>query len=221
MSGEEAAPFITDGQRKTILRSVIEGYYSDCQSPVIFDSCRMWTALLTPLCSVYPAAKVVCCVRSPAWIIDSMECLIHKNALLASRPFGMAQGWTDVYTRAMSMMKDGPLGPAWHGLRQAWYSELGGQLILVPYDVLVREPESTVGKLYQLLGEKPFRHDFDNIEYDEPRFDAALNMPGLHRVGRKVEAAARTSILPPDLFAQHDLEFWNEPGENPRGAVVL
>ena len=63
--------------------------------------------------------------------------------------------------------------------------------------------------LYQFLEEEAFAHDFDNVEYDAPKFDTQLGLDGLHRVHKKVEPRPRKTILPPDLFEKYSqLAFW-------------
>jgi sulfotransferase len=37
-------------------------------------------------------------------------------------------------------------------------------------------------------------------------FDLRLGTPGLHHVGSSVRALARTTVLPPDLFARFERE---------------
>ena len=69
--------------------------------------------------------------------------------------------------------------------------------------------------VYDFLGEPAFKHDFDNVEYNEEEFDARLGTPGLHRVGKKVEARERLTILPPDLFRRYENDsFWRDPTLN-------
>ncbi len=66
--------------------------------------------------------------------------------------------------------------------------------------------------IYQFLGEAPFAHDLDAVEYAEPAFDAQLATPGLHTVKRKVAFEPRRTVLPPDLFAKYtSLSFWRDP----------
>ncbi len=75
--------------------------------------------------------------------------------------------------------------------------------------------------MYELVGELTFPHDFENLEYSEPEFDEQLGLPGLHEVKRRVERTERATVLPADLFAQNDRCFWDVPGQNPRGVIVL
>lgn len=106
-------------------------------------------------------------------------------------------------------------------LGQAWHGEQASRLIAIPYDSLASRPKVVMRELYRLLGEQPFEHDFENLSYEEVDFDARMSMPGLHRVSGPVRVRKRRTILPPELFAQYDREFWKAPGGNPRNVVIL
>ena len=74
-----------------------------------------------------------------------------------------------------------------------------------------RGPADVFKLIYEFLGEKPFEHDFNNVEYDAPEFDAQLGLDGLHRVHPKVKPQPRKTILPPDLFERYaQLAFWRD-----------
>jgi sulfotransferase len=151
--------------------------------------------------------------------VDSVERLVQRNRLLTSKMFGPEPG--NVYARAEVLMKGGFLGSSLHAFQQAWYGEDASRLIVVQYDSLAARPAEVMRKLYQFLDMRPFDHDFNAVEYDEPDFDSRLNMPGLHRVGRRVEKQERRTILPPDLFQQFDGCFWTASGQNPRKVALL
>src|SRR5436190_1814211 len=76
-------------------------------------------------------------------------------------------------------------------------------------------PEATMGILYEQLGEAPYAHNFDNVEYEAEDFDLALGSRGLHTVRRKVEWIERQSVLPPELFNRFTGDaFWQVPEAN-------
>jgi sulfotransferase len=219
MSLSETALFASDGQRARVLTSIIEAYYFEMSGRTVIDTSRAWPAHISALATLVPSSRIICTVRSPAWIIDSVERLVQQNSLRAPKMF--APEAATVYARAEVLMKTGFLGVSLHALRQAWFSEHAGRLIAVKYESLTENPRDTIRKVYDLLGEKQFKHSFDNLEYDEPEFDGRLNMPGLHRVRKRVEPNKRQTILPPDLFSQFDNCFWNEGDQNPRRVPVL
>jgi sulfotransferase len=96
------------------------------------------------------------------------------------------------------------------------------QMITVRYESLVRDPEAVMYRLYAKLHEERFPHDFNNVEYDEPDYDAQIGLPGLHRVRPKVEYKDRITCLSPDFFTKHkDVNFWASPKLNRRNVIVI
>jgi len=112
------------------------------------------------------------------------------------------------------------VGFAWSALKEAYYGEQAGSMLLVEYDLLTQAPERVLRLVYEFIGEPWFDHDFANVDYDAPEFDRAPGVAGLHRVRRKVEATTRKSVLPPDLFEQYaKLSFWQDSANS--GAHVI
>jgi len=225
MSGAtEFGVFFDDARRQAMLRGVFEAYYGELPyNHVAFDTNRIWTARTALLAALYPNARIICCVREIGWIIDSVERMLAKNPLQLSRMFNFKPG-TSVYSRAELLMnsESGLIGQPWSSFREAWFGDNAPKLIVVPYDTLVKDPRQTLGKLYVELGERPFDHDFENVVYDEPDYDAAIGMPGLHKVRQKVEPTNRKPRIPPDLFAKYaDACFWRRPELNQRGVKIL
>jgi sulfotransferase len=220
-AAQEYAQFLSPEQRRRIIHSVFDAYYSDLAGKqLIFDTNREWTAHLALLTDLFPQARVVCCLRSPAWILDSFERRVQSSPFLRGKMFP-AEAGDNVYSRADFMLKKSVLAAPLQGLRQAWYGEHAHRLIGIRYDSLTENPAAVIGRLYALLGQPPFAHDFEHLEFDEQEFDAQLGMPGLHKVRARIEPNRRATILPPDLFGPNDRAFWDVPGQNPRGVVVL
>jgi sulfotransferase len=162
-------------------------------------------------------------VRHTGWIIDSIERMLAKNPLQLSRIFNFNPG-TSVYSRAEALMNSetGLIGLPWSNLREAWFGNEAQRLIVVPYDELVKAPRAILRGLYDLLNEPWFEHDFDNVEYNEPEYDAELGMPGMHDVRRKVEPSTRRPGIPPDLFAKYaQTHFWERAELNIHGIRIL
>jgi sulfotransferase len=222
MSGaHEASMFISDRQRRRVLRSVMKSFYGDRRdTKVIFDNNRQWCRDLSIIGRLLPNARIVCCVRNIAWILDSIERLVQFGAIRPSRLFGHEPAGT-VYSRVETLMKKGFVGASANAFRQAWFSELADRLVVVRYESLTTRPAAVIQRLYEVLGEKPFPHDFHHVEYDEPSFDSFLGVPGMHRVRPCVQYCERRTILPPDLFEVYDQHFWDSDEENLRDVVVL
>jgi sulfotransferase len=222
MNFSDGRLLLPDEDRQRILKSLVESYCGDLPpQTVVFDTHRGWTASLPAIAELFPEARMLCCVRSPAWILDSVEQLVARSPFRLSKMFDPRVG-ANIYQRIEAMMaKDGFVGMPLANLRQAWYSSQAQRLIAIRYDSLATQPAAVMSGLYQALGCEEFAHDFDRVEYDETELDARINMPGLHTVSGRVEPKKRVTVLPPELFKQADFSFWDAPGQNPRGVLVL
>lgn len=70
--GTELSGIISETQRRHILQQLCHSYYEEeTASPVIMDTNRVWTTRMPLLADLYPEAKVIACVRSLPWVIDS------------------------------------------------------------------------------------------------------------------------------------------------------
>jgi len=215
----EYALFLNDRQKANISRGIFDGYYSaltDAQPTgrVFFDTNRMWPARLPALRLLYPGARIICCVRNPAWILDSIEQLIRKNALDTSRMFGSDAERISVYSRTEALMHKGRLvGSAFLALKEAYHGADAKALLLLDYDTLVTHPKDAIKLVYLFLGEPDFEHDFENVSYQAEEFDTQLLAKGLHQVRGRVEKRVRPTILPPEVFQKYaGMNFWNKGG---------
>ena len=210
----EFSGFFNEEQKKVILRGVFDNYYRCLgDREFTFDTNRMWTSHLALIDQLFPESKLICCVRNPAWVLDSIEHLVRNNALDASRLFGNQAERATVYARAEALLNPSRLvGFAWSSLKEAYYGAHSGKLLFVDYDLLASRPREVLPLIYQFIGTNPFDHDFDHVSYESDQFDNDLLLKGLHRVGGKVELQERRTILPPDLFERcQNLAFWHDP----------
>jgi sulfotransferase len=221
----EGSVFIDNDIRKRLLTGVFDGFYAEvAPEAVIFDTNRGWTTKLPALAELFPAAKVICCVRNPAMTLDSVESLVRRNAYELSGIFNFDSGGT-VYSRVEGLASPGGMfGFAYNALREAVYGEQSDRLLLVRYESLVANPLGTLAAIYGFIGEELYPHDPRHIEpcYDMIEFDLRLGTPGLHDVGRAVEARERKPILPPDLLARYQKDaFWDDLKQLPATVKLI
>jgi len=212
-AGSEYASLADNARREAVLRGLFSSYYQDySHKEVIFDTNRLWCSKLPALSELFPESKVVCGVRNVAWIMDSLERQFRNHPFENTRLFNNDTERNTVYARVETLAQRNRLvGFAWSALKEAFYSEQGGMLLLIDYELLAKAPEKIVPLIYQFLGEEPFDHNYSNVEFDAPDFDADLGISGLHRVRRKVTFKPRNTILPPDLFEKYaSLSFWTD-----------
>jgi sulfotransferase len=214
----EFSEFIDEKQRERMLRGLFDLYYQDHPQEVIIDTNRLWCARLPLLLKLFPQAKVLCTVRNVAWIMDSVERLVRKNAIKPSRLFNNPAESDTVYHRVETLAsRDRFVGFSYYALKEAFYSPEARNILVIDYDLLAQAPAKVMPLVYKFLGEPPCAHDFNNLDYQEPGFDARLGMHGLHEIKRKVALQPRSTVLPPDLFKQYSqLDFW----KNNEGSVA-
>ena len=128
-------------QRERLLRGLFDSYYADHPQRVIFDTNRAWTAQLPALMRLFPDAKLICCVRDVAWVIDCLERQFRANAFDHTRLFNTPAERATVYTRLEALAHPNRLvGFAWQALREACYSEDAERVLLLEYDLLAARP---------------------------------------------------------------------------------
>ncbi|YCM45736.1 sulfotransferase [Verrucomicrobiaceae bacterium 227] len=221
-AGTEMSSMVSQEQRARILKGLFENYYATHQQEVIFDTNRTWTAQLPALMKLFPESKVICLVRNVSWIMDSVERKFRENAFEHTRLFNSPSERSTVYTRLEALAHaDRMVGLPWHALREACYSEFADRLVLVDYDLLTARPAEVMKLLYEFLGEEPFAHDFEKVDFDSPVFDNQLGLDGLHRVHRQVAPRPRKTVLPPDLFERYSkMAFWHDLPDSPAFRIV-
>ena len=222
-AANEYALFISDAQRKRILKGIVDNYYGpEFDEKVVFDTNRGWCAQLPLIHTLFPESRMIACVRDVSWIVDSVERLIRRNALSPSSIFKYQTGGT-VYSRAdMIANGEGMVGYSYNALKEAFYSEHAKKLLLVQYETLVTDPQRVLTAIYQFLGEKEIKHDFDNVEFEAEEFDSRAGTPGLHVVRAKVSAEPRQTVLPPDVFQRFANDaFWRNPDFNIHGVPIV
>jgi sulfotransferase len=205
------------------MRSVFDTFYSDVTSGhVVFDTNRTWCTKLPLLATLFPSARVICCVRDIPWIFDSIERLIRTNKFQPSAIFNFDPGGT-VYSRVEGLgAGNGLVGYSWNALHEAWCGEQAGRLLLLTYETLTSKPQEAMQAIYEFIGEQPFAHDFENIEFDAAEFDRRLGTPGLHKVGRRVQPRQRQNLLPLALVQKYESDaFWRDPARNPNKVRVV
>ena len=210
--GSEWAPQVDVDRRRTLLRGIFDSYYAGVTNEVIFDTNRSWTAKLPVLLDLFPAAKIVACVRNVAWIMDSIERLYQANPYENTRLYSNDGERSSVYSRVEALaQRNRMVGLAFSALKEAYYGANGRSMLVVEYDLLTQRPAEVVPLIYKFLGEEPFAHDYDNLQFDTPAYDEGLGLKGLHKVRERVSFERRETILPPDLFDQYArLSFWRD-----------
>lgn len=222
--GNEFAPMVSAAQRRRLLTGLFDSYYADeAGKDVIFDTNRGWTVRLPALAQVFPDAKVICCVRDVAWIMDSMERQFRSDPFENTKLYNDDVERNTVYSRVDTLgQRNRMVGFAWSALKEAFYGEFADRLLIIEYDLLAQAPQKVMPLIYQFIGETPFAHQFDNLAFDTPDFDQQIGLPNLHHVRAEVKLEKRVTILPPDLFANYsNMRFWTDTANSRANVITI
>ena len=210
ITNSESNFLIDENRRRQILQDTFDAYYKDVDHPVVFDTSRGWMAKTALLKELFPYTKVIACVRDLPWILDSFERITQKNSLYNAKLTDDEASQT-VTTRCDAMMdvkKEGQVVKPYYFLEEGLLLN-PDMIFLLEYEDLCKNPEGMMRKMYAFIGKPYFKHDFDNVEYQNEVFDKALNMKNLHTVRRKVSWEDRPSILPKSVWDKYGgKEFW-------------
>ena len=222
----EAAVDIDDGKRASVLRQVFDAYYyREHPDQLVFDTNRLWCSKTPALRELFPASRIIVCVRHVPWIIDSLERLIQANPLQSSRIFKFDTTHTVYMRYEVVAANAGLVGFAFNAVREAFYGANRDMLMLLRYETLTAAPEQALRAVYDFIGQPYYQHDFRNVSLAVPavgEYDLRLGLPGLHRVRPEVKAVPRETILPPDLFRRIERDsFWMEPEAQKHGVLIV
>ena len=132
--------------------------------PVVADKCRSWIGHLDQLFKVWPDARVLVPVRDIRGVISSMEKKFRSHPCpMNGAEKQNAQNWTTLEKRVHSWLASPPVGIAIERLHEA-VSRFKDRLHFVHAEDLTVNPENTMLKVWEYLGEEPFMHDFSNVE---------------------------------------------------------
>ena len=112
---------------------------------------------------------------------------------------------------------NGILGQSYNGIRQAIMEGRGKQIHFIEYDDLMNEPDETMRKIYEFLGEEHFEHDFSNIKNIHKEHDAEVyGLADMHEVREILQkvSANPSEILPESTLKKcENAEFWRTMDE--------
>lgn len=203
-------------RRKNIMWGLFDGYYQHIDSSVVFDSSRKWTKRVSFLKSLFPYTKILCPVRDIVSILNSFEIISAKNPF-HEKTF-VKNNNDNVFHRCEEMMDKSigivgnPLTSLHEGMSFA--SEI---IMLIEYDELCKNPEKIMKQVYKFIDKPYYDHDYDNLNYSNPIFDAECNLPNLHTIKSKIKYDPPKLILPQEIIEKYgkmNLEFWKNSPKN-------
>lgn len=208
-------------QAAKIISSVLENWYSDVEKPVIFDKNRSWVNRLHYIPGYFGIEpKVLYPVRNIADILTSFISMYRRNPYKGE---GRIPFLDEMLIKSNIPLNDdnrcealcgpiGIIGASYNGLKQVFAQGKEKNVHLIEYDDLINQPEETMRKIYDFLGEEYFQHNFENIENIHRENDQLVyGLPDMHDVRSTL---GKVSAKPEDVLSEVTLEkcknaeFW-------------
>lgn len=216
----ENSPNINDERRIKVIQNIFDGYYSQQSQSIIFDTSRSWTRNTSLLKSIFPNTKVLCCVRNIDEIINSFEKLWADNPLYYKQinDFTYSQ---NIFERSDEIYNRSII-PHYVSLKEGMAKS--PELIhFIEYELLCKFPEKTMKDIYDFIGIEYYKHDFSQLNYENPKFDLKSGVPNLHKIKPIVYYEDCKYYIPEEIkqkYQQMKMEFW-KPYNQSQGLIAV
>lgn len=208
---------------KQIIASVLPQFYSDIEKPVIIDKNRSWVNRMNYISGYFDVVpKVICPVRDIAEILTSFIMMCRRNPYTNQEKINFIDEMlvksnlplTDTNRCEFLAGPGGILGQSYNGIKQAIMEGYDNNLHFVEYKDLVSQPQETLNKIYEFLGEEPFEHTLKGLSNPHRENDLQIyGLADMHDVRSEIKSTAPSpeEILPPNILEQcKGSEFWRD-----------
>lgn len=214
-------------QAAKMISSVLENYYSDVDRNIIIDKNRSWVNRLHYIPGYFGVEpKVICPVRNMDEILASFISMHRRNPMASNGKINFIDEMliknnlplTDENRCILlSNAEFGIVGQSYNAIKQAIMEGKGKLLHFVEYDDLLNQPDETMRKIYEFLGEEYYQHDFSKIENIHKEKDAEVyGLADMHDVRENLNkiSADPKEILPESIYEIcRGTEFWRNMSE--------
>jgi sulfotransferase len=199
---------VNETKRINTVAGLFDGYYTNIDQEIIFDTSRHWTRNTSLLDTVFKGTKIICCVRNISEIINSFEKLWGSNSLYHKQTNDFTYSY-NIFERSEELYNRLIL-PYYISLKEGC-SKNPNMIHLVDYESLCKNPEKTISGLYDFLDLPQYRHDFNNLYYENRNFDFRAGIPDLHKVRSAIQYTDCQYCIPEEIkqkYRQMRMEFW-------------
>jgi len=212
-------------QATKMVSSLLKNFYTEVENPTIIDNNRAWPARISLIeTCLGKEVKILCPVRDLSEVLTSMIMLIRrsspqedKQARLNFIDDNLVKSnilITDENRCNLIVGPNGVVGQSAIAMMEALGKGYRNRLHFIEYRDLVSEPEKTLQKVYNFLGEEPFSHNFNQVKNKHQINDLEVyGLKDMHEVRSNVKATSEnpSSILPPVVLKRcKGSEFWRE-----------
>lgn len=208
-------------QAREIIGSVLPTFYSDHQEPIIIDKNRSWPSRIEYIKGYFGIEpKIICPVRDTAEILTSFISLIRRNPFEVN---GRVNFIDEMLIKMNILLTDdnrceflaspqGLLGQSVEAIKKALMEGNEGVIHFVEYNDLISNPQDTIEKIYDFLGEEYYNHSFEGLENNNKENDIhTYGLSDMHEVRDTIQKTSNNpeDILSDDILSRcENTEFW-------------
>jgi sulfotransferase len=218
-----------------IIQSIAPQYYGDIDKPVIIDKNRAWPSRI-PLARSYITqnVKIIVPVRDIDEILTSMIMMIRRNPykegnlkinFIDDQLVKQNIPLTDDNRCEFLASPNGIVGQSLQSIIDAIEQGFIDNLHFVEYKNLIKRPATELKKIYQFLGEEPFKHSFKNIENINRENDMEVyGLSDMHEIRSELKSTAPN---PSEILSDYILErckgmdIWRQINYNDSEKMVI
>ncbi len=200
-----------------VVSSIIDNYYHEVEKPIVIDHCRAWSNNIEMIKTfITPMPKIICPVRNITEILTSFITMIRRNSdqvsFIDQHLIEMGLPINDDNRCHYLMSKDGIVEQALWAQSQAFIrGDDKKHLFMVEYDDIVKNPKTTMEKIYEFLDLEYYEHQFSNIENSHREIDDQWYLKDMHHVRKTIKKQSKS---PQDVLSKtildtySNLEYW-------------
>lgn len=179
--------------------ALLNAYYQTDKG-IVLDKSRNWIGDIEMLEFILgKKVKIIAPVREVREVLASFESLYRKMNAKTQwnfRPEDLVKSKTtdgrcDIWASAGE-----PVGFCFNMIKDALAKGQSDRILFVEMDALTHNPEYTMSKIYEFIGQPYYAHNFNSVEQYTKEDDVlAYNIEGLHDIRSKVEPVPHRSEL--------------------------
>lgn len=178
----------TPSEKLGLMRGMIHGFHTT-DRPVVFSKSRGWVSALEMVRNALGIEpKILVTIRDIPSILSSCEKLFRKELRSPESSARWGANMETIEGRlAFWTAGDQMVGGQYNRIRDCVMRGNRRNLHFIDFDELCADPEGTMDKVYEFLGEEPFAHNFETVEQTTHEKDEEHGFVDLHTIRPKVE----------------------------------
>lgn len=173
-----------------LISKIPDLYYDDVKQNIIVDKCRSWTisanlSIIKKYITQKP--KIIILIRPIEEIVNSFCDLYAKN---------------NIKINPKSLLMDGsePIMRSLNGIYNILQSEDKENYIIISYNDLVSNPQTSLDAIYKFCGWEHFNHTFNDITTQYPEDDSVYGLDNQHYVRPTISKRNVYNYLSKDII---------------------